>query len=148
MKIGIKQWLGWLLIIFAVCLGCATPEGVASKSPTGKILVELSKSSIERSLTPDMNLEVYSYDIIGQGPSGASFQILDFKGSSYSSGDIPFGLWLITASGKNEQGTIIEAGTESVELKTSETQSVNILCVPITGKGTISLSLSLPASQI
>jgi hypothetical protein len=116
---------------------------------TAGLRIKLASDPQARDILPGIPLDVESYDITGTGPGGSSLTVTDFTGSTYVNATLVPGVWTITAEGKNENGTVIVTSPATeVTLQAGVTASVSLLCVPMAGTGTFTLTLEWPAGLI
>lgn len=114
-----------------------------------KLTLQFTSDVETRTLKPDtLNLAVSTYDISGTGPNGAEFSALGITTDTYVLENLVPGDWTVTATGKNVDGiSIVQSAPTAISLN-SETNSLALTLLPITGNGTFSLDLSWPADLI
>ncbi len=139
-----------LTVIIAVGLAAGLSIGCdVIQIGTAGIRIKMASQPLARDILPNIPLDVESYDITGTGPSGSSLTVTDFTGTTYLNTTLVPGVWTFTAEGKNENGTIIVTSPETeVTLEAGQTASVSLLCVPMAGTGTFTLTLEWPAGLV
>jgi hypothetical protein len=97
---------------------------------------------------PGIDMNATSYVISGTGPSGATFSTVVSTGGSSTISPLASGTWTVTASGKNAAGTFITFGSATAQVSTGNTATVNITPTLIAGPGSLSLTVTWPASSV
>ena len=116
---------------------------------TAGLRLKLASEPLARDILPNIPRDVESYDITGTGPSGSSLTVTDFTGTTYLNTTLVPGLWTFTAEGKNENGlVIVTSPATEVTLEAGVTASCSLLCVPMAGTGTLTLTLEWPVGLV
>lgn len=146
-----RKTSGFLAILIAaafllmVLTACDLVVGINS----GRLLIHLDADTDGRTLTPDLDLEVTSYDISGSGPGGVSFSVTGINVDTHTETALVPGAWTVVATGKNAGGIAIVRSPEMpVTIVAGQTASVSLDCVPMAGEGSFSLSLTWPENII
>lgn len=138
--------------IFLVALACAAllPSCDGLKyGQNASLEIRLASDSRMKTIKPDMDLPIVSYDIYGTGPNGALFEALGISAASYVQEKLAEGDWLVYGEGKNASGEIlVRSPSSSVKLSAGTTARVSLLCVPLAGAGQLSLTLSWPSDAV
>jgi alpha-tubulin suppressor-like RCC1 family protein len=136
--------LSFLAVV--IVIGCIGPGGEdpGPGSGNGTLKLEFASGLTAKLITPNVPMTVASYDITGSGPAGATFSEEGFAGSNYTQSGLAAGTWTVTVTAKNTNGTSIGAATELVTITAGETTTKTMTIVPLTGPGTLTLSLSWP----
>ena len=108
-----------------------------SDSPALVLTFDLSKTTI----IPDQDMESATYDVVGEGPGGATFEVYGITGNSYAVNSLATGTWVINVITKNVEGTVIGAGTTIVEIEEGSSVNASVLVTPLEGEGGLSLSI-------
>jgi hypothetical protein len=137
------SWIG-LAIEAALLVAC----NVLPAGEFGRLSITATSDGVARSLEPQMDLTVASYDFFGSGPNSAMFEFTDVADGTHSAGGLTPGEWTVTAIGKNADGTEIVEATVKAEVKVAETTEVSLLCEPSVGNGTLALQLSWPDALV
>ncbi|MCX8013492.1 MAG: NHL repeat-containing protein, partial [Rectinema sp.] len=133
------------IFLLAGSIGC----NALHRANGAQLEIRLSMDRNARTLAPVIDLDIVSYDIHGSGPNNASFDIEQVNRASYVLTDLIPGEWTIFAEGRNAEGKImVRSPVETVTLSIGETESVSLLCVPLSGYGMLNLSLSWPAEAL
>lgn len=142
---------GFLAILIAatfllmVPTACDLVVGINS----GRLLIHLDADTDGRTLTPDLDLAVTSFDISGTGPGGVTFSVTGIDGDTHTETALVPGSWTVVATGRNAGGIAIVRSPEMpVTIVAGQTASVSLDCVPMAGNGSFSLSLSWPENVI
>jgi DNA-binding beta-propeller fold protein YncE len=88
-----------------------------------------------------------SYTVTGSGPGGATFSQTT-TGAAVTVNSLAFGSWNITVNALNSDGTLIGSGQAAASVHTGQTTTVAISVVPLTGNGSLNLTVSWTASQV
>lgn len=141
-----------LLIIVAILIftGCGMNFSSLNEEPEenelGTLELILNSSSVKsKTLEPEIEMVVSTYDITGFGPDSNTFEEL---GVSAAGGDINInslvpGTWLINVNAKNPSGDIIADGSiGGVEITAGKKTEASITVSPLDGQGTFDLTVS------
>ena len=127
-----------------VVTSCQPPGGA---DPLGGSLTISIGQNMSRSLVPVIDMAIASYAITGVGPGGGTFS-QSTSGAAVSIGGLAFGQWTVTVNGKNAAGTVIGRGSGSVTVDTGKQSNLTVTVAPLSGNGTINLSVSWTASNV
>jgi hypothetical protein len=135
-----------------ICLAGAAASFVACNvlpaGEFGRLSITATSEGVARSLAPQMDLTVASYDLFGTGPDSDKFKFTDIADGTHSASGLTPGEWTVTAVGKNADGTEIVEATVTAEVKAAETTEVALLCASSVGNGTLALQLSWPDTLV
>ncbi len=143
-----KQTILYLIAIMAVFItGCGntsdTPD-YPQVDQKGFLSLQISHQVSEsKTLQPDVEMAISTYDIYGIGPNSASFTIEDTSEEFISIG-IETGSWAITVLAKNSSDDIIASGDATATINAGEVTNVTITVTPQDGTGSLMLSISWP----
>ena len=115
-----------ILLFFAAC-------APAEKNGNLKISFEEAQARV---LAPAISLDAASYTVSGNGPYNSSFNE-STTDSPLQINSLETGEWIITVDAYNAEGTRIATGTNSVNVTSGETASLNILLLPPAGTGSL-----------
>ncbi|MCE1195706.1 hypothetical protein LWX53_04350 [bacterium] len=103
-----------------------------------------------KSIAPQgQSLKIAAYDLYAEGPGGAGFSALGVSSSVYVKSGLRPGAWTVYAVGKNSGGvSLVRSPEATVTLALAETTEVSLLCVPLPGKGSLSIDLAWPAASV
>ena len=121
-----------------------------SKKDTGSIRVLITeKLSASKSLLPSLDMTPASYTIKGYGPAGASFT-QKVTGTSATISNLVAGAWSIIVEAYNGDAspTLIGSGTGTVAVTAGKTESLEITVIPLSGDGSLSLTVSWPSGVL
>ncbi len=129
-----------ILLTAVIFSGCFYQPDKGDESG-GTILMNLSMTqSPGRTLLPNIDMEPASYNITGNGPNGAAFNISTDQETAEISG-LDFGNWSILVDALNIEGTIIGRGTATATVSVGQTTVVNITVTPLDGVGSLDLTI-------
>jgi hypothetical protein len=123
-----------------------TPAPSASGAG-GSLTIQVGNHINSQTLLPPISMTPVSYTISGSGPGGATFSQTT-TGGSVTVNSLAFGSWSITVNAMNADGTLIGSGQAAASVHTGQTTTVAISVVPLTGNGTLNLTVSWTASQV
>ena len=135
-----------ILLLFISCMNFFQP----SKKDTGSIRVLITeKLSASKSLLPSLDMTPASYTIKGSGPAGASFT-QKVTGTSATISNLVAGAWSIIVEAYNGDAspTLIGSGTGTVAVTAGKTESLGITVIPLSGNGSLSLTVSWPSGVL
>ena len=146
-----------LLILTTLSLnGCLPPAlmwagkqlGIDDDDPTGLAgLLVVFDSQLAYTLVPAIDMTPASYAITGRGPDGATFAQTTASGPVQIP-DLAVGAWAVTVEAVNSAAKIIGDGTTAVTLKAGTLGTATIHVKPLTGYGTLQLTVNWPAAQV
>lgn len=137
--------VGILIFLFGCAFSAYRNTGTISPRSTGpgELVLNLdSKSVSNRTIQPDIDMTVSSYDIYGYGPDGATFEELNIIASSITISGLAPGNWLITVDAKNEDGAIIGDGSTNVLIVSGNTASATVEVAPLDGIGELLITVT------
>jgi hypothetical protein len=126
-------------------LGCPVPQ--ESDESVGSLTITLPPTSMQSGKTPDP-MAVTSYDVDGAGPADASFQRLGATAGTLTVTGLRPGDWGVTVSGNNTEGAHVASGTVRVKVVAGETASKDVVVSPVTGTGTLAVTMKWPPGQL
>lgn len=141
-----KKFFSWIGLAVGAALIVAC--NVLPAGEFGRLSITATSGAVARSLEPQMDLTVASYDFFGSGPDFDKFAFTDVADGTHSASGLTPGEWTVTAIGKNSDGTEIVEATVKAEVKVAETAAVSLLCEPSVGNGTLALELSWPDTLV
>jgi hypothetical protein len=140
----VRSRAGPALLLLAVVLTLAScmprwPEW-------GALSIEIAQPEA-KTLVPGIDMTIAGFDVSGSGPGGMQFS-RSTSALSLTIGGLAFGDWTIAVDGKNAAGTIIAHGEAPVRVVTGATQALAISLAPISGPGTLALTVSWTAAAV
>ena len=138
-----------LLACIMLC-GCIQPAlfefkiGIADD--VGNLQIGFSVLS-GMSVTPDQDLEISSYDVVGRGPEEEFFSFSTSEASAEVE-KVAFGEWLIQVTASNSAGEAVGYGEASVTVSTAETSTVSLSIMPFSGVGGVAVTVTWPAGLV
>ena len=148
MKTRVFRASGLAFVIIALLLGCpmpTTPPGAGGSG--GSLTIQVGNHINSQTLLPAISMNPVSYTVSGTGPSGATFSQTT-TGASVTVNSLAFGSWSIVVNAMNADGTLIGSGNAGASVHTGQTTTVAISVVPLTGNGSLNLTVSWNASQV
>ena len=139
--------LSVLLILGLGLSGCSFPDSGIDANEGALVISIGGEASASRSLLPNINMDPVEYQISGSGPDGASFTASSSGEDSYING-LAIGEWQISVTAMNIEGDPIGYGENTVLIEGSKQSSVVIDIVPLTGNGTLTLSVNWPDAEV
>lgn len=115
---------------------------------TGTLVIRLNAADAAKNLTPGIELTVSSWDIQGIGPGGAEIQALGIKTDTQAFTGLIAGEWTITATGKNPDGIAVVGNSATIDVPEEDVGYLALVCGPLQGNGTLSISLTWPAASL
>lgn len=100
-----------------------------------------------RTLLPELNMEVSSYKIIGNGPMSETFSKSTTDPTS-TIDNLIVGEWTITVIALNKEGIEIGLGSESVTIQNNVISDLTIGITPLSGTGSLDLKLNWTNSNV
>jgi len=144
-----KRSYGKLFLAAAVCAALFFSCNGLNIEPSATLEVQLGTDSRVKTIKPELDLDIVSYDIYGTGPGDAHFEAMGISAANYVREKLAAGDWLIYSEGKNAAGEVlVRAPQTSVKLTSGATARASLLCVPLAGSGQLTLSLSWPSDTV
>ncbi len=95
----------------------------------------------------DLDMDMVSYTISGSGPLEETFIEEDFTEESFTKDGLAVGEWDIVIDGYNVGGDCVGTVTLQTTILKSQTSTVNADLAPLTGEGTLEVSVSWTDSE-
>ena len=134
-------------VIAALFLGCPMPTMPGPGGTGGSLTIQVGNHINSQTLLPPISMTPVSYTVSGTGPGGATFSQTT-TGAAVTVNSLAFGSWSIVVNAMNADGTLIGSGQAAASVDTGQTTTVAISVVPLTGNGTLNLTVSWTASQV
>jgi len=131
-------------LFFSFTVSCGGEEDDSSE--TGSITLNVKDGGVARTIVPDFDMEIDSFDIHGDGPGSRTFDVT----SNLENVQIPklhFGPWTVMVNAKNAAGDIIATGAGSVVVHTAQATPLSITVRPLVGSGSLDLTVNWPAAD-
>jgi YVTN family beta-propeller protein len=139
---------GFIPVLIFILIACNSPvSGPGNYSSKGSLTIALTNNINAKTLLPTISMDAASYTITGTGPNSATFTAIS-TGAAVTESSLAFGSWTIVVNALNASGNLIGTGTATAQVNTGATTPVSVIVTPITGTGTLSLSVSWPAAQV
>lgn len=111
-------------------------------SDKGSLNLNISVNDQNRTLQPDTDMQIVSYDITGTAAGDAGFALSNVTESSVSINNLEIGTWTVVVIAKNSIGTAIAGGSVMIAVNESSTASAAVLLSPLNGQGSLYLVLN------
>jgi hypothetical protein len=131
-------------LLLALLAGCPNP---LVTSTDGSLTVSVTNGINAKTLLPPLSMTVASYTISGQGPKGASFSQSTSSGT-VTINHLAFGSWTVTVDAFNEDGTPIGQVIGTAVIHTGQTTELRLTVVPLSGDGTLRLTVNWNAEDV
>jgi len=135
-----------ILVLFTAC----DPNIDQDIDEVGSLLITLDSDLdfgndpfSENIYEPTIVMEVSGYDIYGIGPDSETFSIPNVTNSIIIQNDILVGNWTVTVTAKNPSGTEIAIDTKTITITDGNTESIDIVAIPLSGQGAFSIDISM-----
>lgn len=134
-----------------VILILAIPSCTLSFSDGGAISLTIAENVTNaKNLLPALDMNPASYRVSGIGPLGATFTPVTISGTTASIEKLVAGSWTITVDAYNADATPTKIGSGSaiVTVINGRTTNTPVTVIPLTGNGTLTLSLTWPSDVL
>lgn len=101
-----------------------------------------------KTIVPSFDIEVDHYDVQGTGPDSTSFSLPGVTTSEFAVDSLAAGEWTITVDAYNADLDPVGSGTVVVTVKPATVISESIAVTPLTGTGSLSITVSWPSGSI
>ena len=144
-----KRFISIIVLFVIIISGCELASSPKADEQTGSIYINLGYEDIEnRTIVPDVVMEIASYDITLNGPNSALIQVPGVTDAFYFQSGLAIGAWTVTVDAKNADGVIIARDSQGFSILIDNTTPVSIVVVPLTGDGTLNVNISWPVNII
>jgi hypothetical protein len=145
---AVASMVGMCVVLFVVVMGC-TMEAPQS-SEEGVLNLVFSRGGLfqVQTIEPDLDMDIATYDVLGTGPGGASFEQLDITSTTVVQASLVPGQWSITVNARNAGGVIIGSGSVVVEVVAGEVTTATVTVVPLSGEGTLDVTVVWPSGVL
>lgn len=114
----------------------------------GALVLEFDSDMEEKSIEVQTSVDITRYKIYGEGPEGETFEALGVTGSTHTQLGLVPGSWTIQVIGVNDSQVELSKGTKILNIEERKTAYASIICRPLEGEGTVSLTITWPASEV
>ncbi|MEI6388009.1 MAG: hypothetical protein WCQ50_15375 [Spirochaetota bacterium] len=135
-----------LVFLFVLLMGCTSPF-VQEQPETGNLIVDIqSLDASARTILPiDADITASTYTFSCSGPLRSTITATTQVASSFSARSIAAGAWIITVKGNNAAGTIVAQASAAITVPAGGTAKQTIQLAPLSGTGTLALTVSWPS---
>lgn len=113
-------------------------------APKGQLVLNLS-DAINRTLLPDISMEVHHYEIYGTGPSGAQFAVTGQPQQTVTVEGLRTGLWHVMVDAYNANSEKIGSTSGDAEVLPNQIVTLSMIVVPLEGNGRLRYTLTWPS---
>ncbi|MBJ2355707.1 hypothetical protein [Sphaerochaeta sp. S2] len=146
----IGKWIGILgLLLILIVASCDIGMTGLDTQDVGTLSLQVKQGGdfVEKTLVPSISMDIVEWEITGSGPDQRTYGPQTFAfNASITIPDLYKGSWDITVEGLNASGDVIGRGSKSLVITAAQTTNETITVVPLSGNGTLSLSVSWPTS--
>jgi hypothetical protein len=139
-----------IIILFTGCnlfLGSPGNSEAVGESALIHIRIETFSDLHARTLYPDFDLEIDSYQIFCSGP-GDGLEEYVISENELTVGPVVPGSWVVNITAVNTAGDVVGEGADTISTVQAATTEVLIVIHPSTGSGTVDLSITWPAGYV
>ncbi|MBN2041369.1 MAG: hypothetical protein JW864_15115, partial [Spirochaetes bacterium] len=129
------------LLAIIIFFGCAIQEKDTG-SVSLKIALEDNVSKLSKTIIPDIDMTIDSYDILLTGPDEESVTESTDVNGEITISDLNPGEWEITVTARNGEGQAIGGKTETIQILSNAVTNCEIIVIPYSGFGTLSLTVT------
>lgn len=134
--------IGAAALLLALMVGCPNPVGWHK---SGSLTVSIKNNINAKTLLPSISMDAASYTINGAGPKGATFSA-STSGDPVTVDGLALGSWTITVNALNAGSTVIGQGQGTVAVNAGENAVLAIAVTPLSGMGSLNLTVIWAAS--
>lgn len=130
------------LIVFFT--SCDIINSFILEADRGSILIQFNDEDVEnRSLLPELSMDIASYTVTGEGPDGTNFTEEVTGSDSFSRNDLIEGDWSISVEAYNgdAEPVLIGQGIQEVTILAGQVTETGIEISPLSGTGVFELSV-------
>jgi len=142
-----RYWLV-LLPLCAALAGCSVGHGIPGYEEGTLVLVLSGSGMGARTLVPSLQMDVDTFQIDGSGPGTAGFSETGVTSSPVIRSAIAAGLWAISVEAFNSSNILIGEGSAAVMIEPGATVQASVQVVPLSGVGTLRISISWPPGSV
>lgn len=130
-----------VLSLFLVVFFLSCSEKSENEKDFGKLSLKLSQNTKIKTLVPEINMEISSYDVSGIGPLGSTFQ-LNSTTENIEVDDLIVGDWNVVVNALNSNSQVIGTASANISIVAAVTNSLQLSVVPVEGTGQLNLEVN------
>ncbi|MEI6389134.1 MAG: InlB B-repeat-containing protein, partial [Spirochaetota bacterium] len=134
-----------LAVAGSLLLSCTIPTSEKT-GLTGSLLVSVQHETRSRSILPE-GIASVSFKATGSGPAGETLAPATSATGTFSFTSLSVGSWTVTVSGLDSAGGGVASGSATVTVGTGAAATAAVQLLPVSGTGTLQLSLSWPSGK-
>ena len=136
-----------LMAVFLSLVSC--PSGVTPDGDHGTLVLVFSATTMKaKTIVPPLDMDIASYTISGSGPHSSTFSLSGVTGASVTQNALLVGAWTIQVDALNANSDLIGSGSISVSITAGETSTATVTVSPLSGTGTLNITLSWASGLI
>jgi len=142
-SIILKSILFLLVFGLFLIIGCSINQEAQEE---GDLVLNIAARDMNtKTILPELEMTVATYDVKGTGPEGQTFEHLNvIPGEAVVQSGLRPGTWTITVKAKNSDPTIIGEGSTVVEILPGKINQATVIVYPAVGVGTLDLTITWP----
>jgi hypothetical protein len=146
-RLYLLNYFALIIISFLLIAGCSIEAARTFDEEGSELILNLRGTDLtDRTILPNIDMTISRYDITGNGPGGAIFQITNISGSTVTKSGLKFGVWNIKVNAKNSSGVKIADGETNVTIINGTDTTANVTVSPLAGNGTLSVNADWTSS--
>ncbi len=147
---------GLVVLVVAALAACSSPSssasggsGGSSSAPAKSLVITIGDNINARDIAPALSMTAVSYTVSGVGPS-TTFGPTTVTAGTATISNLETGSWTVTVNAYNGDTTptLIGKGTAGATVSSAASTPVSISVLPVSGNGTLNLTVTWPAAQI
>lgn len=145
MSVDMKKVLFYLVSLLFIT-GCSM-NTLDNASTKGSLILQLS-NELTRTVEPDFDMTIASYDIDGYLSETESFSVTGLTDSTIVKNELSIGSWTISVTAKNEAGTTIGTGSTTCLIADGEVTEAEVILSIEEGLGDLYCCITWPEDRI
>lgn len=141
----------YLMFSLLLLFSCDNQQLEESNLEGGSLLIDIN-SEVSRTLTPEISMEIDSYEIIATGPNPATDEIkesISINKPTLAKKGLAVGHWSIRVNAKNTAGKVIAKAYSPFTIENRKETNLRLTVEPILNEvGTFLVDVSWPATVI
>lgn len=136
-----------MIALIGICyllIGCSNSTSPPQNSEKGSLALSivLEESFLQKTIEPDIDMAIETYNIIGVGPDNIQFMRDDISSDTVFQASLDTGHWDLTVGAKNKDGTKIGEGQKTIEILPDSVLQTAVLVTPLEGTGILEIEVS------
>ena len=117
----------------------------------GTLVLGVSSSDMAaRTIVPNLDMEIATYNVLGAGPYGAQFEETGVSASTtaFSRDALVAGEWTVTVDAYNEAAGYIGTGNVTARIEPRRISNATVLVTPLDGEGSLETRITWPSGTL